>query len=142
VNFTASYLGRATYYPDYVEPPHRLFVAVSCQVGESGIPQVGLFDCAGEWCVLPTSVAEELGLDLEPDGITPALHSRFGLITGRLERLPLRLLAMDGDSAEIEATCFISRDWRGPMVIGWKGCLERIRFGLDPSDNHFYFSAL
>jgi hypothetical protein len=142
VIFNQSYSGRATYYPDYVEPPHRLFVAVSCYIGDNGIPLVALLDCASEWCVLSAIVAEDAGLELESDGITVSLDSRFGIIAGRLERLPLRLMAMEGDSAEIEATCFVSADWPGPMVIGWKGCLERIRFGLDPSEDAFYFASL
>jgi hypothetical protein len=140
VNLNQSYSGRVVYYPDHVEPPHRLFVAVPCRLGTDSSPVIALLDTASEWCVLPPRIARELGLDLEPDEATPPLHSRFGLIYGRLERLPLLLTAMEGDSTEIEATCFVSGDWPGPMVIGWKGCLERVRFGLDPAEDAFYFA--
>jgi hypothetical protein len=33
-------------------------------------------------------------------------------------------------------------EWPGPMVLGWKGCLERIRFGFDPNVESFYFADL
>ncbi len=47
-----------------------------------------------------------------------------------------------GYSLEIDSPCFISDEWQGPPVIGWKGCLGRIRFAIDPSKDRFYFSAL
>jgi hypothetical protein len=62
--------------------------------------------------------------------------------TGKLERVGLRLVADEGDTLEVEASCFVSQDWAGPMVIGWKGCLEWIRFALDPSENALYFAEL
>jgi hypothetical protein len=43
---------------------------------------------------------------------------------------------------ETEATFFVSPDWPGPMVIGWKGCLEWIRFALDPGEDAIYFGEL
>jgi hypothetical protein len=61
---------------------------------------------------------------------------------GRLERLRLRFCAEEGSEVEIEASCFVSADWTGPMVIGWKGGLERVKVALDPSDNSFYFAEL
>ena len=42
----------------------------------------------------------------------------------------------------VAGTWFVSEDWPGPNVLGWKGCLERMRFALDPSDESFYFAEL
>ena len=70
------------------------------------------------------------------------VHSRFGIIEGRVERIPLRLPAADGDSLTVEATWFISPQWPGPNVLGWRGCLERFRFALDPGEDRFYFAEL
>lgn len=42
----------------------------------------------------------------------------------------------------IEATCFTSPDWLGPNVLGWKGCLERLRFAVDPGDESFFVGRL
>jgi hypothetical protein len=51
-------------------------------------------------------------------------------------------LATDGEPLSVDAICFTSESWPGPFVIGWKGCLERMRFGLDPSEEAFYFGSL
>jgi hypothetical protein len=83
-----------------------------------------------------------LDCDLEPDPDLFPLHSRFGRLSGQMERLQLRLLAEEGSDLEIEATWFISEDWPGPIVIGWKGGLERFRFSLNPADNAFCFAEL
>lgn len=61
---------------------------------------------------------------------------------GRFERLQTWLVAEEGDELELEATWFISEDWPGPLVIGWKGCLERFRLALDPGKDAIYFGAL
>ncbi len=41
----------------------------------------------------------------------------------------------------IDATCFISADWPGSLVIGWRGGLERICFGFNTTEEGFYFAA-
>ncbi len=70
------------------------------------------------------------------------LQTRFGRFSGQLSRFPLFLVANEGETAEVDATWFVSPDWPGPMVIGWKGCLERVRFGFDPGDDSFYLAEL
>lgn len=135
-------MGKARYVPDHPAGAHRLFVAVACLVEDLPSPIFALLDTASEWCVLPASVSTDLGLDLEPDEHSIPLHTRFGEVRGRLERVRMRLIADEGDPIEIQATCFISQEWPGPMVIGWKGCLERIRFGLAPDEEALYFASL
>jgi hypothetical protein len=64
------------------------------------------------------------------------------VLSGRLERVPLSFVADIGVPLDVEASCFVSEEWPGPMVIGWKGCLDWIRFALDPSEDAFYFAEL
>jgi hypothetical protein len=137
-----SYLGKARYHPDYVSGPHRLIVGVTCRVAEKGTPVTALLDPASEWCVLPPDIAGQVGFGEIPNGSETALHTRFGTIHGYLERIRLWFPADEGEEFELEATGFISADWPGPMVIGWKGCLEWMRFALDPGEDAFYFGAL
>jgi hypothetical protein len=63
--------------------------------------------------MLPADIAQALGYDLEPDPEVPPLHTRFGVLAGRLERIPLQFRADEGRSAEIEATWFLSEGWFG-----------------------------
>jgi hypothetical protein len=141
MSFPQLYPGRAAYRSDYPHGHERLLVAVFCRVGSSPELAPGLLDTAAEWCVLRADLVEEADLIPEP-AADSVLLSRFGAVTGTLARLPLTLVAAEGDDLTVEATCFISEDWPGPLVIGWKGCLERLRFALDPDDESFYFGAL
>jgi hypothetical protein len=92
--------------------------------------------------MLGAALADELGCRRAPGHWTISVDTRFGRLAGWLERMPLRFPAIDGETLEVQATCFISEDWPGPNVIGWKGCLERIRFGIDPTDDSFYFAEV
>jgi hypothetical protein len=142
VTFTQAYLARAPYLADFRGGPHRLVLAVACQLETLSV--FALLDTAADWCVLPPEVATALGFDLEPDPALPPYSTRHGLLFGRQERFPLTLLPAEGDPLEVETTWFISPDWPGPIVLGWKGCLERLRIALDPTPGHewFYFGAI
>jgi hypothetical protein len=128
VTFTQQYSARVPYLADHRAGPHRLVIAVACQLGT--LPAFALLDTAADWCVLPPAVATELGFGLDPDPAFPPYSTRHGLLFGRQERMPVIFLPEAGDPLEIDATWFISPDWPGPIVVGWKGCLERIRFAL------------
>jgi hypothetical protein len=95
-----------------------------------------------EWCILAASVAERLGYEPDPLGWVLPLHSRFGRVEGCIERIPVRFRSTDGATVEVQATWFVSADWPGPTVIGWKGCLERLRFAFDPNLDWLYFGEL
>ena len=101
-----------------------------------------LLDTAAHWCVLQPVVAVELDVDLDPGTLDTRPSTRFGLFTGRLERIPVTFLANEGEELTVGATWFVSPDWPGPTVIGWKGCLERMGFALAPDDDSFYFRDL
>lgn len=48
--------------------------------------------------------------------------------------------AIDGDDLDLDVSWFVCDDWEHPPVIGWRGCLQWIRFGLNPDENAFYFA--
>ncbi len=74
-----------------------------------------------------------------------AILLRGVLVQGRLYRLPLTLLATQGADTTIEATAFVpepaeAEHWGDlPCLLGLYGCLERVRFAVDPSTEQFYF---
>jgi hypothetical protein len=59
-----------------------------------------------------------------------------------MEIIPVEFEADEGSPLNVEATWFVADGWPGPVVIGWKGCLERLRLALDPDQDTFYFAAL
>jgi hypothetical protein len=142
LNLTQGYSGRGPYYADFEAGPHRLVVAVECQIADVSLH--ALLDTGADWCVLPPSIAEALGYDPTPDPELPPYHTRYGRLFGRQERISVYLLAEGKPSLAVEATWFISPDWPGPAVLGWKGCLERLRFALDPTpgEEWFYFGPI
>jgi hypothetical protein len=137
---THEYTGKSPYYSDREEGSTRLLVAVACFVENLPNSVYALLDTASQWCVLPPSVAARLGLDISDGEDTIPLSTRFGTLMGRLERVSLTFDAGEGQPLTLQTTCFVSAGWPGPMVIGWKGCLERIRFGFDTTAEAFYFA--
>lgn len=134
-----AFTGRSQYGADVPRELGNLLVAVRCKVGNDGNEDLALVDTASQWCILPPDVALGLGYPPTAEG-DACLHTRFGVLSGELIRLPVFFLADEGEPTEVEATWFLSPDWPGPLVIGWKGCLERIRFAFDPREDTFYFA--
>ncbi len=67
---------------------------------------------------------------------------------GALYRIPLVFLADEGATLEIEVTAFIpelhpSETWPIEFlcILGMTGCMERLRFAIDPFEDTIYFGA-
>ena len=123
-------------------PPGRTSEATSkvyVKVGLQGIGTIlAVLDTGAAWSLLEPEVAFALGL-FGGSGQEVSLETRMRTIRGRLERVPLTLLADEGQDLEMDATVFVSRDWPGKNFLGYSGLLERIRFALDPTGRDFYF---
>jgi len=98
-----TYSGRAQYRSNVYGPTGELLVAVECRVGARTAEVVALVDTASQWCILPPALALALGYTSDPEGDT-RLHTRFGLLSGELIRLPVVFAADEGQPAEVEAT--------------------------------------
>jgi hypothetical protein len=135
------YTGRLRYITDFDAGAFHLLVGVPCLV--EGFPDrvYALFDTAAEWCVLPPYLSAALGINVVEGQGEMFLSTRFGRMQGRLERVSLTLGATEGDPLTIEATCFVSATWPGPMVLGWRGCLERMHFAFNTTEEMFYFAV-
>lgn len=137
---TQEYTGKSPYFADLDEESSCLLVAVACFVEDLPQRAYALLDTASPWCILPPPIADRLGFDLTQGEEPTLLSTRFGTLVGRLERMALTFDASQGQPLTIQATCFLSADWPGPTVIGWKGCLEWMRFGFDTTAEAFYFA--
>lgn len=105
-----------------------------------GNPILAQLDTGSPWLVLQAEVAEAMSL-LDGDGPEVRLRTRFGPISGRLERTVVNILAEEGETLQLEATAFVSRQWNAGTFAGYSGLLERVRFAIDPdpAKNLFYF---
>ncbi len=133
--------GFAQYFDDGLdarEPTPKVYVRISFPVHERHIPSLAQLDTGAAWSVLQRDIAEELGL-LDGTGELVRMQTAAGTLHGRLERVPLRLLADQGSSLEIQATFFVSSRWNGGTFLGYSGLLDRLRIALDCPRNLFYF---
>jgi hypothetical protein len=122
----------------------RLPIGVKCRIGNLEVTDLALLDTGAEWSVIGGDTAnileDELGVPTE----SFTMSTRLGRISGSLYRINISLLAEDhGYDLIVESSVFVSEKWDGPIVLGYRGFLERIRFALDPGvipgEQRFYF---
>lgn len=131
--------GSARYDADVRHGSSFQLVVVHCII-EDEITRA-MIDTAAEWCVIDNELAAQVFGDLSVREGSGRISTRFGTFQGSLERCRVTFPCENGEPIAVDATFFVSSEWPGPNVIGWKGCLERVRFGLDPDENLFYFGA-
>jgi hypothetical protein len=111
----------------------------------SGIRAEAVLDTGAPYCVMAPWLAAAAGIGAKGGLEDVTMRVRNGKITGQLHRVQLRLLADEGEDVEVDAVTVIP-DVRGahdmgdlPCFIGMRGCLEAIRFALDPGNDLFFF---
>lgn len=127
------------------EQTSRILVPVEIE----GVPVMAVVDTGAPYVVCPPQVAALAGL--QPDEEQPvSLLAWHGDHTGFLFRRSIRFRAEAGEDAIVEATIFVpdaqsASAWdtgRRPFILGMGGCLERLRFAVDPGSDTFYFAGL
>jgi hypothetical protein len=105
-------------------------------------PVFAIMDTAAPWCIFQPEIGLRLQRAFVPAEESVVLSTRFGRYGGRLYRGLITLPADDGEPLDVDATVFVSPDWRGPNFLGYEGFLQRIRFAVDPENNLFYFGRI
>ncbi len=121
---------------DQTESSPKIYVRISLQ--NLRAPVLAQLDTGAAWSVLNVEIARRIGV-LDAPGESLALSTRTGKVLGKLVRAPVSLVADAGESLDLDATFFVSPDWRRGTFLGYSGLLERIRFAVDPYQNLFYF---
>ena len=123
--------------PDSAEGTSKIYVKIVPQM--FGHVVFAQLDTGAAWTVLDADVAAEMSL-FDIEGV-PAPLERGWRYEGHLHRIWIDVLADDGegDSLGLEATVWVSREWRHGNFLGYEGFLNRIRFAIDPNENYFYF---
>lgn len=124
------------------ETTNRIILEVEIQ----GVPTIAVVDTGAPYVICAPNIADDAGVSL-----ASALERKTMLIRGmRLEgflvRLNIRLVAREGEDLDVDSTVFVpevEEFWGDfPSFIGLTGFLERMRFGIDPSTDTFYFGQL
>src|SRR5262245_8880266 len=123
-------------HPGFIEPTAKIFVKVTFP----GLTRrlLAQLDTGAAYSILEVTIAEALGL-FDWGGQTTHISTRLGTIGGQLLSVPLTLIADEGRSLNLDATFFVSREWRGPTFLCYIGLLDRLRIALDAPANLFYF---
>ncbi len=103
------------------------------------IATLARLDPATPWVVLNAELNKVLGLG--DAGPLISLQTAAGHMEGTLERYPIMLAALEGQSLEIDATLFVCSEWQRGNFLGYTGLLQRIRFAIDPVSQLFYFDS-
>lgn len=119
-------------------------IVVQVQIGN--LDAQAVVDTGGAYLVCDPQIAAALDLDATDALESVKLNIRGVTISGSIHRPYLTLLAEEGESVELEVTAFVPRSdhlqWDLPSFMGLSGCLERLRFAVDPLSDAFYFGAL
>lgn len=124
--------GAAQYFLEHEVNGSVLVVAVRCKLGTLTVDELALLDTGAQWSVVGGELAELVAGDTGETGERVRISTRLGQFTGHLHRLSITLVADEGADLQVSATVLIAPEWPGPLVLGYRGLLERVRFALDP----------
>lgn len=117
------------------------------QVNIEGIEDKAVIDTGGAYLICSREISDYLRPSLMPEDISQEIQVRGLNIKGTLHRFTLRLLADEGNGVDIDidATALVPESNSShnlPTILGLMGCLERLKFAVDPSDDTFYFGDI
>lgn len=137
--------GLAT-FAEFENGSRKIIVGVRCRIHSGEAEEIALLDTGSTYTVIGSELVEEFESQLIEEGQVK-IRTYMGETKGALVRLDITLLAEEGDDLRVtEALALVSQDWNGPVVLGYRGFLERIRIALDPgvgppSQQLFYFGS-
>ncbi len=135
--------GCSSFFTNHKSGFSKIPLAVKCRIGDLETTELALLDTGAEWSVIGSELSELLEKQLVFPEESFYMSTRLGKIFGSLYRINISLLAEFGYDIIVESSVFVSQEWKGPVVLGYRGFLERIRFAFDPGivagEQLFYF---
>jgi hypothetical protein len=115
-----------------------------------GQSTTAVVDTAGHWLVCDPEIAASIAFDPNYALAKSELEVRGRRLIGQLYRVNLKLVATSGRDLTIEVTTFVPtghsetiwvEELKLPTFLGMTGCLEGLRFAVDPFEEVFYFGS-
>jgi len=138
----ARYRSRTPTERDTAPKPH-----VKVQIDD--LREEALLDTGAAYLICPPRVANLLTVSDADVLEEVTIVIRGSPVVGKLHRFSLTLIAEEGEGLTIDVTAFIPDERREerwasdlPCFLGWQGCLDRLRFALDPLTEKFYFGPV
>lgn len=133
-----------SYRPAINDISNRIMLQV--QIG--GVLVEAIVDTGSPYVICPPYLSEVIGFDPAYALESVPFQVRGISMNGNLYRVNVLFPAEEGDSLIVDATVFVpdqvwQETWgKSPAFIGLTGCLERMRFAVDPENDIFYFGSL
>ena len=134
-------------YLDHLAPRRstkpRIFIPIA--IGASSTQAA--VDTGGVYFICDPELLGLLGLPSSPSLGRETVRIRGVDYKGHLHRLSIALQAVDGKGLQLKVTAFVphldpDQEWMLPNFLGLQGCLEFLRFAVDPAENMFYFGPV
>jgi hypothetical protein len=133
-----------SYRPAINDISNRIILQV--EIGGAYIEAI--VDTGSPYVVCPPYLSDVIGFD-PADAIESVPFLIRGIrMRGNLYRVNILLPADEGEDIMVDGTVFVpDEEWQEswgehPAFIGLTGCLERMRFAVDPENDRFYFGPL
>lgn len=131
-------------YRDQLPSDHIATPRIIVTVRIDGLQTETAVDTGGVYFVCDPEILNMFNLDPSAGLEVRPLRIRGVRYRGNLHRLAITLVAEKGESLKLEVAAFIPRldsgqEWQKPSFLGLQGCLEFLRFAVDPGNNVFYF---
>lgn len=132
------------YYNDNPDSGSEVSARIVIQVQIAKKKTTAILDTAAPYVICSPDIAKEAELDPSDSFEDYETIVRGIKLKGGLLRAPIQFIAAEGNSLSIEAVIFVPDSEKAPIFnfpsfIGLTGCLEWIRFAVDPSNETFYF---
>ncbi|MEW5986557.1 MAG: hypothetical protein AB1791_07995 [Chloroflexota bacterium] len=135
-------------YTYHSPTPRELEPRLILQIAFEGFEAAAILDTGAPYVICAPAVARQVGF--APTGSLGQIRLlvRGASVSGRLYRSTVTFPAILGVDLSVDATVFVpDPDWEEswgdlPSFIGLGGCLERMRFAIDPGSDTFYFGPL
>jgi hypothetical protein len=136
----------ACWYRDHFVLKSRRTPRLIISISIGGFQTQAVVDTGGVYLVCDPEIADLLGLSPVTSLGYDTLIIRGYKYEGWLQRMPIEILANQGESLQLDVTTFFpalapGQTWLFPSFLGLQGCLEFFRFAVDPGENAFYFGA-
>jgi len=135
-----------THYLDHpTVDPARPRIVIPIWIGDVQIEAI--VDTGGLYLVCHPEVRDWESILLGDSLGTDRLRIGLDEIFGELFRLEITLVAECGESLTLEVTALVpdldlEGRWPLPTFLGLHGCLEFMRFAVDPAENGSYFGRV
>lgn len=124
--------GAARLEPGLSVNGHSLVMAARCRLEHVIGETWALLDTGAQWSLIGGEVADALRDQVDDEAHDVTLQTRLGTVRGRLHRVPITLVADEGIDLSVQSSILLAPEWKGPLILGYGGFLERFRMALDP----------